>query len=505
MGRASARPFQTAKLKNHIMKNILSISAVLLTALVLQAAPGELLTKSATGTTSAQVIFPARGGVPRVVAYDVTADNATNRLYFYAAVSNINLRAVTTATSTTNAVFDFTTVSNADVVLFQNESGVLTNKTVYSRTYATNYSVALMAPLGTNLAIGDTFKERLTTVYHPLGTNALTAKSYFLDATNYLAANDVIVLDRGGGNALLTGTISALGDTTNAFASFTAPLLADVPPGSTVYRRLYSTNIPVKLNVAASTSHLICATNGMAAGTNLLIVAKGARQLIDITSIQNTNITLNGTLDFAITTNDSVYILGNSTATITPANASDGALLLASTNGFVAGSDLVIGTALQRQTIGSIYRTNLHSITLSAAFGPLLQRPNVINKLTNTFTVKLAADASAAAVIADATTGLTVGDPIIVLPASGGVFANRIAPGTSTDITATLNFTSAIGITLGAGSKAWLEGAPANTLVGSATLRRDSAAIYAGRPNSPIRAYLTGASACSINSATVRY
>jgi len=490
------------------MKKNLSILASLFAALAVQAAPGEFVTKAASGTTNCQVIFPVRSGVPRVVSYDLTADNATNRVYFYSGLTNLTLLTPTTAATNTTAVFRITEVSTNDSVLFQNSSGQLTNKTVTIRTHQTNQLITLTAPLGTNLAIGDTFSERIESAYQPLARFASDATTLRLSTTAGLNTNNVIVLDRGEGQPLTKATVATVVPTTNYFTTLAQAAPRDLAIGGNVYVQLYATNVPIRAAASAgATTLFVASASGMAANTNLLIEDTGRMQVVGIQSLSGTNLTLAAGLDFAVTTNSWVRILGGGTTTILPQNAGDAALLISASNGLANGTSLVLGTTPPWRTTlaGSPTPTNIYTITVSAAFGAAANPGNAIYKLTNTFTVKFPVSQEATAVVTDVSTGLAAGDRIVISPASGGVFGNRIGAGISSDLSTVLTFNSAIGITLGVADSAWLEGNSVSSLIGNATLRREAEALYAGNPSTPLRVWVSGASACSINSVTVKY
>jgi hypothetical protein len=151
-----------------ILHPLSSILAALcaLCASALNAPAQSYLTASATGTTSAQVLFPADNFLAQqVVSLDVTSDLSSSVLTFQSGVVSYPITA--TATNTTNIVVSaYGTLASNDVVILQTTAGVLTNATVYSVTNATN--INFKAATGITVNSGDNvFKlgnTRTTTV-----------------------------------------------------------------------------------------------------------------------------------------------------------------------------------------------------------------------------------------------------------------------------------------------------------------------------------------------------
>lgn len=491
------------------MKKLL-ILVSLCAALAVPAAPGDYLTLNASGTTSAQVIFPADVGPARVVAYDVTADNATNRLFFYPTTTRYTV-AATTVANTTNITFrGYNTIASNDVIVFQNAAGVLTNKIAQTNLYTTNRLITLTRMLGTNLAAGDTFSERLPTVYRPLSTYAANATTLHLASTAALDTNDVILLDRGSGAALTKATVATVVPNTNASITLNSLIPTEVAAATTVYRELYGTNISLRYNQdAEETVIVVTATNGMMAGTNLLIeTAGGRREIREIDSISATNVTLTAGLGFAVTTNDWVRTLGISTTTVVPAIRGADSLIITASTGLSNAHTVIVGTTppFRSRIAAAPVAKPMPTITIAAAFGFVAQPVHAIYKLTNTFTLAYPATRDDTSVIADVSTGLATGDTIIISPASTGVFANQIAPTPIiNDITSTVRFPSAVGIALTAGDRAWLRGTGTHTLIGNATVRQQGEALYGVGAGKPLLISITGQAACSLNAITLKY
>jgi hypothetical protein len=490
------------------MKKLFPILVSLCAALAVQAAPGDTVTRSASGTTNAQIIFPADATPMSVLSFNVTADNATNRLYFYPASTPRPVLIPNTATTNLTVTLAANTFTTNDVLIFQNSAGLVTNKTVTIRANTTNKLVQLTGALATNLAIGDVFYERQATAYTPGHVHAANATTIYLNTTNGLNVDDLLLLDRGSGNKPLTAVIATVAATPRFSVNLNRTLAADVAAGATVHKQLYGTNVTLRLNRdAGETVIMVSATNGMVAATNLLIeTTLGRRQIAAIDSISATNVTLADALDFAVTTNDRVRILGYNTTTVLAQPAGSAALTLTAHTGFAANDTVILATTppARTQFAGAFTTNNLPTVTLDAAFGAVALPGNRIYELTNTYTVKRAAEIGARAVVTDTATGLAAGDVIAIVKANNDVSLNRIAPVTADDISTTLTFATPIGITLGLNDRVWLEGAPANTLIGAATVSREGT-IYSQSTAGPLRVWLSGATACSINSLTVRY
>lgn len=117
-------------------------------------APGQSYTSAtATGTTTAQILFPADNFLPQqVVSLDVTSDLSSSVLTFQSGVVSYPITA--TATNTTNIVVStYGNLASNDVVILQTAAGVLTNATVYSVTNGTN--INFKAATGITVASGD--------------------------------------------------------------------------------------------------------------------------------------------------------------------------------------------------------------------------------------------------------------------------------------------------------------------------------------------------------------
>lgn len=490
------------------MKKLL-LHMSLLAALAVQAVAGESVSKSASGTTTAAVIFPAinRG---RVTSYDVTADNATNRLYFFPGTTMARLAKPATPADTI-LIFEACSFATNNIILLQDATNGTVAATVSTNATASSSVIPLARLNGTNLAIGDTIKEVLPTIYRPTARAAAADTTVYLSDTTGLDTNVVVLLDRGEGLPPKTGTISTLIPTTNKFVRLNSFIPADVAAGVFVLR--VQTNAPTSPTIpqeAAETALFVRATNGMAAGTNLFIESAnlGRRQVVKISSISSTNITLTSPgLTYNVETNDSIYVLGANTTTKLPSSAGSDSLILASTNQIALTDTIVVSNqpAFRAQFAAAAIDTNQYAMTLSVAFGAVADQGNAIYKLTNTFTLRLAAAADDRTVTTDVSTGLAAGDVIAISPASGGVFLNRVSGPIDTRSLTTVMFSAAPALSLAAGDRAWLQGTGVNTLIGAATVRQSGGSLYPFPGAVPVRVLITGAAACSLNNVTVQY
>jgi hypothetical protein len=487
------------------MKRTLSIFVSLCTALVVQAAPGDTVTKANTGTTSTQTIFAS--GAKEITQFDATGSDATNRLYFFPGTSRVSNRRTQVA-NTTNIILPYVTWNTNDVLLFENSAGALTNKTITIRAYTTNKLVTLGGPIGTNLAVGDTMKERLTgIVYRPITMQASDVTTLRLNNTTGLADSDVLLLDNGAGQTLKTATISSIATNAYVYTPLNTAVRVPLAAGTILHRQ--QTNAPALIitNLPASATDLkLSATNGMDVGTNLLFLGPGIAEIQIIDSISRTNVTLVGATTYAHTTNSRVYVLGAERTIILPVNAGDSSLILSASTGLASNDVVAIATTPPFVSrIGALPATNLYAVAVSAAFSTVINPSSAIYKLTNTLTLAFAADHQDQRVIVNASTGLTPGDPVILLPATGGVFANTALSPIQDDILTTLTFASAVGLALTLNEGVWLEGSSVNTLIGNANVARQGAPLYASPGRGPLRVWLSGGASCSINSVTAKY
>lgn len=494
------------------MKTKLLLSLALLVAACATAAEGYVL-KSASGTTNATVYFPAGTATFRLVSLDVTADNATNTLLLAAGTTSANV--IKTALSTaTNVVCEKCTLASNDVVLFQNAAETVTAGTVWTNTLSTNKQIALQAMLGTNLAVEDVLRERLTTAYTVATAAAADATTYYVDATTGLAGGDIVVLYRNG-LPYTSQTLDSTASVTNKRAALVTPVVHPVTIGDAIYER----NGAVSTNVIGTTAYnglslCVAGTNGFAAADRVLIETVGgnrAVRTIDTDGTGTTNITLTVAPGFAVVSGDSVTLLTSQDyAAVWSAAAGDSSLLIDVATGLTNRDELVVvstGYAPWRVKInGTPASETAKTIVVNSTFGVAVAAGEVLYEASQTAcALTFTAASTAQSVICDVSTGLAAADRVILFPASGGLFENTVAAAGVDYPISTVSFTAATGAALAAGDSVWLLGTATSFPIGAATVRRDSSAIWTALRGRPVRAVLTGAAACSINNLTGVY
>ncbi len=482
--------------------------ASLCAALAVQAAPGEYSTKAASGSSTASVLFPASAPL-RVVAYDVTADNATNRLFFYPGSTRATV-AAPAASSATAVIFRETAFTTNNLVFLQNAANEIAIGTVTIRTQSTNRAVPLLSSLGTNLAAGDVVRKRLSTAYQPVVPADASATTLHLDSLAGLTTNDVLVLDRGSGNALKTAVVSIVQTNSRRTVRFDSVLPTDVSAGERVHIQHAGNPISPTVSAAAGTTNLYLLSGaGIQANTNLFISQPGRSAIVTVHAITGTNVSTKELLPFTVSTGAQIRVLAPATSTAMAASAGADSVTLVTDalTGSAAAQTLAISNAqpFRLQTAAAPVTNSVRSLTVASAFGAIAHPSHSIYKLTNNTTVVLPALETDASIVVAASTGWSLGDTLIISPASGGVFANRISGTITPDVITTVTFSGQIGVALDKGDRAWLRGTPASTLVGNATLRNEGAALYAHGANVPLQVLITGASACSLNSVTVKF
>lgn len=482
----------------------------ILAALGLHAAgPEGLVSKSATGTTVARVAFePGDRGFSLSVA-DATSDKAASVFSWRYGTTPLTI-ARAAASSVTSLVFYASagqaTQANATVFLTAPTNGLVTNLTVLNSSLATNSILYLQQPLGTAMAVGDVVRERLApaTLTADLFTNTTNA---WLDSLTGLAANDVVLIEAGAN--LRTNTIHAVANQTNRAITISDPLPVALAIGDPVHEVL--TNRAVLLgNVSASGTNVhVATTNSFSAGVSVLIRAANGKEAIrPIHAVSATNIALLGAPGFALTTNDVLYRLTNSTTVAFPVPPGITRLELVTHAGLTNGDTLVITNAsLPPFTVrhhggdaASIrYRASLkHTNTFTAPAG------FTIAKLTNTHTLTLAAPAGAFEVVASSSTALAQGDSLILNYADGSL-ARSVLGAVGSQPLLTVNFTGNIGSAMNSGDNAYVSSSAVTSPVGNTTVRLIGSGLFSAPPGRPGQLTVDGTSAVTINQAVADY
>lgn len=186
------------------MKKLIAASLIALTALCVWAA--DLVVKTASGSTSATVIFPANGTQKiRVTGLMGKSDKATSVWSIRSGISAYALTATNATTSTNLYVADYTGIAANDVIILQNADGTCTAATVFGVANTTN--IQLTAQIGVAGAIGD--------VVYELGTaqtlNVGAATVNYQGAAYHLTRGGVpvrIVLDGTSACSIDAATVS---------------------------------------------------------------------------------------------------------------------------------------------------------------------------------------------------------------------------------------------------------------------------------------------------------
>ena len=489
------------------MKQIKWFTALALVASVIAVSAvraGDLYTTNASGSTSASVAFPSRPAGFSLVNVDVTSDKAASVLSWRYGTTH-DTAAVAAAAGATNVVVFTSTLASNDVVLLQNASGVITQKTVYGRTQSTNYVVNLDNVLGTNIAVGDTFSRALTNKYTvQFDVTATNATALIVDTTNALVNGSPIYT--APGNVVLKSIATNITQV-SAFSLPVNPLPGAAAVNDLVWLRQTNRTSFAGTNAENGTSLHVATTNGFAANDRILIAsATGHHAVRLISSVGLTNITVSVAPGFAIAVGDEINLVNSGTTNLTPASVGQRTLTVGATNSLVNGSILVVvpstGEPWQTRVTGTATATSVKTINLMSATLRKLPAGTSFYLLTNTYTAFTAQAGTAFTMTVTSTNGLTPGTAIVISPATGGNFLN-IYRGTLPQVFNTIAFTATIGAAISAGDGVY--GTTVTTTpVGAATLRLNGDNLRWAPPISPAVLSIDGTSACSINSATIK-
>lgn len=487
------------------MKTIVTVIAVLALAQMAGAAEG-LVAKSASGTSSATVYFSGGPREARVVSLDVTSDAAASTAKWYIGTASSTVAIAAAAGATNVTVYRGYGFASNNIVLAQTVGEVVTNLTVWGRTPATNATLLLDNPLGTNLAVGDLIRKRGATAYTIQAHAGATDTVYFVNSTNGIAANDVLVAELP--SLCYTGSISALQNVTNYSVPLRGAAQSIVGTTRTVYERL--TNYAALLADSGDgvTLH-VATTNGFGVGSNVVVLTAGGDVKVDVVdSISTTNMVLAGGISFRLSAGDRVWLLAANTALVRfPVAVGDRAVVVSTTNGFATDDILVFSPATGAPWLdrvgGAATPTAVANVTLAAPFGGALPVGTRLYKLTNSHPVVIAADRTSVSVTTANATNLTAGDVLIITPATGGAFKN-VFRASATTLLDRINFTGANLLPLAVGDHLFLRGETNSIPVGATTLRQQGSifTLPAGRPAQLI---LSGTSSCAINQVIVDY
>ncbi len=465
------------------------------------------LTLTNSGTSTATVIFPGGNQPLRLVNVDVTSDLSTSRLaWAYGTVSS-SLSTGTNGASTNALVIGATALTNNDSVLLQTAAGLVTNATVHSRTYLANATVYLGNVLGTNLAFGDTFQERLPTAFTLIAPAASNSTSFLINSTNGLGSTDIVVAEFNGG--IWTATNSAIATASRSFLTLRGSVQTPLAVGDLLYERATNFANLTSTLTSSATNIFVETTNGFASNDVVVVeTTSGDRAVRVIYTVAETNLILSTNAGFALAANDRINIMLNQKSVRLPASPGDRSVIISGSAGLALDDDVVFipttGAPWRDRVGAALTATNINTLTTAAGSAFALPVGASFYKLTNYYTLTATASRSDFQVSVGSSSGLVAADIVILSPASGGVFKNFVL-GTDTNVISRVNFTTAIGNPLAAGDNIWLLGPGVSTPVGAATLRIANDATFVAPAGRPARLQLTGTSACSINSAVGKY
>lgn len=471
-------------------------------------AQDNYLSRSASGTTSAVTTFPGRPGQSlRLVNLDVTSDLSSSVVSWAVGTAGANLAVASTAAATNVFVYGSALASN-DVVLAQSAAGSVTNATVWGRTSFTNGNVFLGTVIGTNLAAGDTVRERISTAYAMMTGASSSATDYLISSTNGIAVNDIVIGETTTTNG--TGTVSAIDCVTNKVVPLLGSVKIPLAVGDSVYERgTVKTNIAGTISASSTNLHVL-GTNGFAASDVVVIETAGQNMVVrTIHSVDTTNIALTATVGIALAADDLVHRLGTAKLIKFPATEGDRFIILNNATSLVS-NDVVVAVpasgAVWRDAVGAtdIGNTNVNTLTLASTLAFGMPMGANFYKLTNSYSVTLATSSNATSVVLTNSTGLAAGDVIVFSPAGTGTFKNTVL-GAEVITFNRINFTGAVGLALGVGDDLFTQGTAVTAPIGATTVRNAADGSFVAPAGRPARLTLNGTSACSINNAVGKY
>jgi len=129
------------------------------------------VTKSASGTTTAEVIFPANDEASlRLLSYDYRTDLASAPLVIYSGTRRYDVLSNSLSTATNIIVRTNTSISSNDVVVVQAADGTTFSATVWGTGGGTN--IYLTGQLGTAVAAGaSVYRMSASASIYPGSTN----------------------------------------------------------------------------------------------------------------------------------------------------------------------------------------------------------------------------------------------------------------------------------------------------------------------------------------------
>lgn len=469
-------------------------------ALTAAAAMGqEYVSKTASGTTSAAVNFSAQSGALRLVSLDATSDKADSVVTWRVGSAPTTVAAAA-ASNTTNITTYATSLAANDVVLIQKADGTVLQKTVFGVVAGTNKQVLLANAIGTNLAVGSTFKRKIGsgfTVLHPVATNATNV---IVSGLTGLATNEYVVLRNGR----TVYHVQAVGfSTTTAYRQTLVSGVGEMAVGDAVYNLSGTTTYITNTTLAVDATALhVRRTNGFAANDLILVESKaGPKAVLTVSAASTTNLTVAAGAGFVLTTNDVITLLTNATTILQPNGDQAVTLYTGVTNrsGVVLVGKPSNGPVWKMATKANAATATVYNLQLGAALNQVVLPGATFYEATNTYTLTTAATAAGYQVTVDTVAGLSAGSDVVILPSTGGAFWNTFR--TSENILVnTVQLSATTGTALAAGDT--LYGTTTQTTpLGNTTLRLSGPALFTAPAGRPAALSINGTSACAINGA----
>jgi hypothetical protein len=483
------------------MKNLL-LSLALLVAVSVSAQPG-LVNQSSTGTNNPVVYFSGSEAYNnRIVSYDLTGSQGADKLTLKSGTTRLPLLKSATSTSS-NLVFAKTgvTFSSNDVLLVQGAAGAVGAATVQTNVYQTNKTITVQNVIGTNLAVGDKVRERLTVPYTVQAVASDSATVLFVDSVTGLAGSDIVVLNQGG-KGLLTNTVSSVA-TADRFR-YSLRDLAETPAaiGDSVYYTKTNTTTIADITAYDGLSLCVATTNGFDAADIVLIsTTRGlsAVRIIDTSGVSTTNITLTVAPGFATAVGDRVTVISGARTLVKPVKAGDSTILLDALTAMGDGTNIVVNPTGQSPWQNKLVSTNTvestKSITLGHTFGVAVYPGQVLYEASATaLTTTFAANALDKSFICDVATSIAAADTVYIFPvtAEPACFSGTVTVTPANYEMLSVTNSGANGVTLVAGDSVYLAGNTGTFIVGAASVTaQNSAGIWQAAKGAPVSATLT--------------
>lgn len=261
------------------------------------------------------------------------------------------------------------------------------------------------------------------------------------------------------------------------------------------------------LKAAAGVTNLTVTSGTIPAATNLVSVTSAgvvtAHTSYSTTNVTNVLITLNNALGTNAAATSVFRELTTTNYEVT-AFSSTNFVTITSNSVISAGSTYVLSRAPDQWVTNVLTGYTTNGATYVLVFTNAIPfTPATVSTLTsNLYILTLNAAATGNTAMVDTTNGLAIGDNLLLLPSTGGVFPLQLT-GAATNYYQTLNLTAAA--TLSVGDQIFVLGATNTAPIGAATVRLYSDAIRILPPGVPGVLSLDGTSACSINTAIMNY